>query len=330
MIKVASHLYTLEPRQSLNAVSSKGQRQGSLLKVQWEDGLQGYADLHPWPELGDMPLREQLLQLSLGNYTSSVQQSLCLARWDAELRSQGKNIFDVGAPIKNNFLVSDISHVTAESLQAVKHQGFDTLKIKVGKDSQEETRLLNRIASSGFKIRLDFNGVGSLSSFQKFMADLSSEARAAIEYVEDPFPYSDQTWAEARQLCPIALDNYFDQVKWDVLSEAPCDVLIVKPAKLDMVEVKRLIKTWNLKVTITNYMDHPVGTMHALGTAMELKKELGDTVLQAGCLTHHLYQADVFFAELRNDGPYLRKTAGTGVGFDHLLEALPWQLVSPN
>lgn len=318
------------PRQSLNAASSKRQRQGSLLKVQWEDGLVGYADLHPWPELGDLPLREQLLQLSLGNYTPQVQQSLCLARWDAELRSEGKNIFDVGVPIKNNFLVSDISVMTAESLQTVKLQGFDTLKIKVGKDPQEEKHFLNQLSGSGFKVRLDFNGVGSLSSFQKFMTDLSSEARAAIEYVEDPFLYSDQAWVEARQVCPIALDNYFDHVKWSTLSEAPCDVLIVKPAKLDMVEVTKLIKTWNLKVTITNYMDHPVGTVHALGTAMELKKQLGDLVLQAGCLTHHLYQADVFFAELHNDGPYLGKTVGTGVGFDHLLEALPWQHVSPN
>lgn len=318
------------PRHSLNAVPSKGQRQGSLLKVQWEDGLRGYADLHPWPELGDLPLKDQLMQLSFGNYTSQVQQSLCLARWDAELRSEGKNIFDVGEPIKNNFLVSDISQVTAESLLATKLKGFDTLKIKVGKDPQEETRILNQIADSGFKVRLDFNGVGSLSSFQKFMAYLSVEARVAIEYVEDPFPYSEQSWMEARQLCPIAIDNYFDQVKWDAMSEAPCDVLIVKPVKLDMVEVIRRIKAWNLKVTITNYMDHPVGTMHALGTAMELKKKLGDSVLQAGCLTHHLYQADAFFAELHNDGPFLRKTAGTGVGFDHLLEALPWQHVSPN
>lgn len=330
MIKVFSYFYTLVPRQTLNVVSSGERRSGSLLKVQWEDGLQGYADLHPWTELGDLPLKEQILQLSLGHYTAQVQQSICLARWDAELRHAGKSIFDVGVPIKNNFLVSDVSQATQEVLLAAKVRGFETVKLKVGKDPRIERQALDLMARLGLKVRLDFNGLGSLESFKKFMIEIPAEVRTAIEYIEDPFSFSKKAWMEARQYAPIALDNYYHQVQWEDLTEAPFDVLIVKPAKLDMVEVASLSKKWNLKVTVTNYMDHPVGTIHALGTAMELKKRLGDTILQAGCMTHHLYQTDAFFAEVQSDGPYLQKTSGTGVGFDHLLEALPWQPVNQN
>lgn len=325
MIRIFSSPYTLIPRQSLNAVSTGTPRQGSLLKVEWDDGLSGFADLHPWPELGDASLKVQLQQLAIGHYSSQVQQSLCLARWDAELRREHKNIFSAGVPVKNNFLISDLRSLNVDLLAQIKNQEFNTVKIKVGQDPFLETHAVRLIADVGLRMRLDFNAVGSWASYQKFMNSLSAKVLAQIEYVEDPFPFDFETWNEARRFAPVALDNQSEKVPWERFNSVPFDVLVIKPAKTDVVKALEYCRKWNLRATITSYMDHPVGVIHALGLAMELKKKHGDMILEAGCLTHHLYQQDLFATELSTQGPYLQKVRGTGVGFDELLEALPWK-----
>lgn len=328
MIRIFSSPYILTPRQDLNAASAGAARRGSLLKVEWGDGLRGFADLHPWPELGDLPLKTQLAQLTKGQLTPLGQQSLSLARRDAELRQAQKNIFDVGVPVVNNFLLSDLRVLNSDLLKTIKSDGFSTVKVKVGRDVFLETQAIRLIAEAGLRLRLDFNAVGSLNSYQKFMGGLSPEVRDRIEYVEDPFPFEFSSWNEARHFAPLALDHQYDKVPWASLSSLPFDVLVVKPAKVDVVKALELCQQWQLKATVTSNMDHPVGIMHALGLGMELKKKHGNMILEAGCLTHHLYQSDSFAAELSTQGPCLRKVRGTGVGFDELLEALPWQILN--
>ena len=39
---------------------SSNERSGVLVKVEFTDGITGYSDLHPWPELGDPSLKEIL------------------------------------------------------------------------------------------------------------------------------------------------------------------------------------------------------------------------------------------------------------------------------
>lgn len=305
-------------------------REGSLLKVEWEDGLRGFADLHPWPELGDIPLKTQLEQLTAGQYTPQVQQSLLLARRDAKLRRDLRNIFDVGTPVKNNFLLSDLRILNSDLLVKIKSDGFTTVKLKVGQDLFFERHATRFIAEAGLKLRLDFNAVGTQASYEKFMSGLSNEVRGQIDYVEDPFPFEFNAWSEVRHFAPLALDNQYDQVPWDSLPSAPFDVLVIKPVKVDAERALELCLRWNLKASVTSYMDHPVGVMHALGLAMELRQRFGDMILEAGCLTHHLYQPDSFAAEISTQGPYLQKVRGTGVGFDELLETLPWQTLNIN
>lgn len=288
----------------------------------------GYADLHPWTELGDLPWQKQLLSLQSGEYTEQLQQSLCLARWDAELRKQKKNIFDQGVLVKNNFLSVDVQMLTSTVLEQIKNQGFTTIKIKMGRNSDLEIAALSRVAQFGLKLRLDFNGTGTLQSYTQLMDQLPGQVFELIEYVEDPFVFDLQEWQKAQAYAPLALDNQFAKVPWEELSDAPFAVIVLKPAKMDAVKVLELCRRYRLKLTVTSYMDHPIGVMHALGMAMELKNKQSDLILESGCLTHQLYQQDAFSAEMSAQGPYLQRVAGTGVGFDHLLEALPWQLAN--
>ncbi|MEK2644188.1 o-succinylbenzoate synthase MenC [Bdellovibrio sp. BCCA] len=330
MIKISYSPYTLKPVQSLNAVSSAAPREGVLLKVEWSDGLTGYADLHPWPELGDLSLEDQLSELRRGRMSVQIEQSIWLARRDAQLRKDKKSVYEGGEKIKNNYLLSDFKLIKPGFLDELKTQGFTTLKMKVGRDLQEEADILTHVAAAGLKIRLDFNAVGSWQTFERFIGNLPPTVRPLIEYVEDPFPFDVNAWKEAKKLVKIAIDNQYDRVPWDRLVAAPFDVIVMKPAKTDIDKAIERCKKWNLKATVTSYMDHPVGVAHAIGVAMELKKKYGEMILESGCLTHRLYQMDPFAAELSTQGPYLLKVKGTGVGFDRLLEATSWFQVKMN
>lgn len=324
MIKLSYSPYTLKPFSSLNAVSLPTAREGVLFKIEWDSDLTGYADLHPWPELGDLSLEEQLAALRAGKITPQMEQTIWLARRDADARALKRNLFDLGTPVRNNYLLTHAEDVKPGFLDPIKVDGFDTIKVKVGRDLQEEAEALIHIAAAGFKIRLDFNAMANWQIYERFMKNLDSGVRANIEYVEDPFPYDPTAWLEARELAKIGIDNQYPKVRWDQFQQCPFDVIVLKPAKMDVDAVVTKCQEWNLKTTVTSYMDHPVGVAHALTVAMELKKQYGDMVLEAGCLTQRLYQMDAFSAELDTKGPFIRRVKGIGVGFDHLLENLPW------
>ncbi|KYG63276.1 hypothetical protein AZI85_04385 [Bdellovibrio bacteriovorus] len=324
MIQISYSPYSLQPLQALNAVAGAGAREGVLLKIEWADGLKGYADLHPWPELGDLTLEEQLSNLRRGKMSAQIEQCFWLARRDAQARKDGKSLFDAGEKLKNNFLLSDFSAVKPGFLDELKKEGFTTLKIKVGRNLQEEAELLTHIAAAGLKIRLDFNAVATWQIFERFMGSLPATVKPSIEYVEDPFPFDVAAWSEAKKLVKIAVDNQYDKVPWEKLQKAPFDVIVIKPAKIDVDKAISQCKQWNLKATVTSYMDHAVGIAHAAAVAMELKKLHGEMILEAGCLTHRQFKMDTFSAELNTQGPYLLKVKGHGIGFDKLLEGVPW------
>ena len=323
-MKISYSPYTLKPVEALNAQAGAEPRQGILLKVDWGHGKIGYSDLHPWPELGDQNLDQQLSALRDGKITPQIEQSLWLANRDAELRLQNKNIFDDGVKLKNNFLINNYQTIKDGQLDEIKQSGFTCLKVKVGRDLKAESDFISRAVAKDFLLRLDFNGTGTWQIFERFIANLDKLTLSRIDYVEDPFPYDDTSWADARKLVKIALDNQYSRVKWGDFKRVPFDVLIIKPAKLDVDHAISLCQKYFLQATVTSYMDHPVGMMHALGVAMELKQTHPKMMLDPGCMTHMLYQMDMFSASIPQQGPYLMRVDGTGVGFNELLEKQQW------
>lgn len=324
MIKIFYSPYELKPLQPLNSLTSVAPREGILLKISWGDDVTGYADLHPWPELGDLTLEEQMSNLRSGRMTAQIEQAFWLARRDGLARKQKKSLFEGGEKIRNNFLLSNFALLKPGFLDALKKENFTTIKVKVGRNLEEEADILTHITLAGFKIRLDFNGVGNWQIFEKFISSLNPRIRLAIEYVEDPFAFDADAWMEAKKLVKIAIDNQYDKVNWNNLKTVPFDVVVIKPAKMDVDKAMERVLKNNLLATVTSYMDHPIGVVHAAAVASELKKKHGDIILEAGCLTHRLYQMDPFAAEISTQGPFMLKTKGTGVGFDRMLEALPW------
>ncbi|WP_413291657.1 o-succinylbenzoate synthase MenC [Bdellovibrio sp. HCB185ZH] len=325
MIKLSYYEYVLTPFTTLNAVSAGLPRRGALIKVEWPQGFVGYGDLHPWPELGDTPLDDQLAALKKGRISAQVEQTIWLARKDANLRKKGKTILTAGEKVRNNFLVSNSAEIVPGFLDELKRQSYSTIKLKVGRDLAAEATAITRMAAAGFKIRLDFNGTGSWQIFEKFFSGLTAQEKVWIEYVEDPFPYDADTWADAKKLVKVACDAPYEKVDWENSTKVPFDILVIKPAKMDVDKAIERCKKFNLKATVTSYMDHPVGSMGALAVAMECKELYPNIMLDAGCLTYRSYQMDQFAANINTTGPFLSNVKGTGIGFDLLLRDLPWQ-----
>src|SRR5687768_11893046 len=88
-MRIWAHRYQLIPRHRLSGIAREGPREGALLR--FDDG---FADLHPWPELGDPTLDEQLALLARGEMTRQLRASYALAAIDGEARRKGLSLFE--------------------------------------------------------------------------------------------------------------------------------------------------------------------------------------------------------------------------------------------
>jgi O-succinylbenzoate synthase len=272
--------YELVARRALNARATELRRRGALIEV---DG--GYADVHPWPELGDAPLDEQLALLARGETTSLTRASLRFAALDAAARTAGRSLFDGVTIPKSHWPGADTP------------PGFDTVKIKCGPDFDASS------LPRGVRIRLDFNATLDAEEFLRIAATLP----AAVEFVEDPCPYDPAVWRSLREQTGVrlALDRGDEG--------EGVDVLVVKPAVQEPPRTAR-------ELVITSYMDHPLGQLAAAYVAATTA-----TSDRCGLVTHVLYEENEFSERLSIDEARLVPTGGSGFGFDELLAAQPWR-----
>ena len=270
--------YELRPRRALSAVAQPGPRHGALIRAGG-----GFADVHPWPELGDAPLEDQLARLARGETTPLTARSLELARIDASFRAEHRSAFDG--------LTIPLSHWPG----ADPPPEFDTAKVKSAHDLPQRVRL-----------RIDFNGTLTPEQFERTAKWLPRER---IDFIEDPCPYDPAAWPELRRKTGLrlALDR-------GTASDG-VDVLVVKPAVQEMPKAA-------LEIVVTSYMDHALGQIAAAWVAATNERRVS---ARCGLFTHVLFERDSFFEAARADGPRLLAPAGTGFGFDDLLEKLPWK-----
>lgn len=265
-----------------------GDREGALLEV---DG--GYCDVHPWPELGDLPLFKQLNLLKEGTLTPLTKQSLEFARLDAAARKKGRGLLEGVTVPQSHFLIKKLDQDTINLVHQAFDEGFRTFKVKLGKDLPKEITLIKPLLElPQTRWRLDFNG----SLCQEFLnADLNFDA---IEFCEDP-----------------GLDEFPLPVAWDREEVSHYQYRIVKPAVDDW----RSMRT-NKPLIFTTYLGHPLGQVADAYVAGVFQcKEV------CGLLSHRVYAPNAFSECLSWSGPEWRSPEGTGFGFDHLLEGLSWQ-----
>jgi len=213
--------YELTPKRRLSAIAADGARRGALIRV---DG--GVADVHPWPELGDLPLDEQLALLARGETTPLTLASLEFASIDAAARRDGRSLFDG--------LTIPPSHWPGPDPPS----SFDTAKLKS-----------IDVIPDRVKLRIDFNATLTAEEFIRIAATLPRER---IDFIEDPCPYDADLWRSLREKTGLrlALDR---GVPCSISSH---DILIVKPALEE-------IPCVDAEIVVTSYMDHPIGQLCA-------------------------------------------------------------------
>ena len=310
--------YELIPKRRLSAIAAEGPRHGALIRVSG-----GFADVHPWPELGDAPLDEQFALLARGETTPLTRASLEFAAIDAAARRDSRSLFES--------LTIPPSHWPGPDPP----DGFDTVKLK------SIDRIPDRV-----RLRIDFNATLTPDEFVRIAAALPRER---IDFIEDPCPYDAATWRELRdrtgfrlaldrasssqhrQECLCHIDHSKtlstpDDHKQSINPEDPMwhrhsclcsvnsfDVLIIKPAVHE-------IPCTDAEIVVTSYMDHPIGQLCAAYAAAT-----AGITTTCGLITHVLYEPDPFIERMRVDGTRLVPPGGHGWGFDDLLEKLPWR-----
>src|SRR5258708_24582201 len=81
--------YELAPKRRLSAIARDAPREGALIRIG-----DGFADVHPWPELGDLPLDDQLALLARGETTALTRQSLSFVSIDERARLASRSLFE--------------------------------------------------------------------------------------------------------------------------------------------------------------------------------------------------------------------------------------------
>lgn len=281
-------------------------RAGALLRVEFDDGVRGFADLHPWPELGDEPLDDQLAALARLTPFPLAARSLALARADGEGRSEARSLFE-GLNVPPSHASLPFGH-TPDALARAVEEGYSLVKLKGWDFSADDLALFR---DSGLRFRLDFNArlsYGQIVALLDRWGDLGW-----VAWLEDPCPYDSEAWSVLRSRVRLAID--FEK------GEEAFDVRVVKPAR------DAPLPPRGRGFAFTSYLDHPIGQLGAAWTAALFAADY--PVEMGGLVTHPVYEPNPFSERLRVEKTRLVPPGGPGLGFAHELEALEWTTLEP-
>jgi O-succinylbenzoate synthase len=316
------HPYTLYSRGALNAVSMRSEFHGALIRVE-----EGVGCLHPWPEFGDAPNDEQLQLLRDGGTTRVIECALRMAAADGEARRRGVSLF-ADLEIPPCHWSWDQNQPSPGQMRRVVEDGWRAIKTKGWGNVGEVLRWLDSFASKSagadVRLRVDFNSCLQPHQFRNFMDWMTPRVRERLDFVEDPFPYEPERWAQMQERygVTLALDKQLRGA-----SEG-FEVAVLKPGRRDWREITDGLPPQK-RVVMTSAMDHAIGQSFAAWEAAVAWQELGDRMDLCGLSTEHLFAEDEFFARLKSRSGQLQvDREGTGLGFDDELRKLPWQRLS--
>ena len=315
--EISIHRYTLSSSGSLNAKSDRNEHCGTLVRVNHE-GVFGYGCIHPWPELGDESLDEILAMLAGGEHTVLSTRALQCARADAAARADGLSLFaGLVVPRSHATLMMDEA-----SFQAAVDAGFSTVKVKVGRDLAFEAQFIRQQAKQFPELmwRLDFNGSLHAEAVELFLSTLGEEVCDKIDFLEDAFLPGITPWVNA--LGPYDIPMAVDREVEDACGAY--GVAVIKPAVNVPRPLLERIADEGKRAVITSYMDHPLGQSFAAWEAALALQSFPNVVDTCGLITHGLFEPDDFTLALGAPGPSFSPACGTGLGFDELLQSLPW------
>ncbi len=310
--------YRLRSRKNLNSRSTRREFEGVLLR----DGEGGHACIHPWPELGDPTLQRCLEDLAGAKRWPIVRRALRCLEMDGAARSLKDPLFEeLEVPLSHATLTGCDDDEVFQAVQA----GFTTAKLKCGNSPSAELAFLERMSTThpGLRWRLDFNETGDVDDLVARFTGMPEAVRSRIDFLEDPCHFSGTKWRDLflKTRLPLAVDR----------DAAPncgdAQVIVIKPAIDEPWLLAEAAQNHGQRVVVTSYMDHPLGQAFAAWEAGRLALQFPGLVDVCGLQTHHLFEPNGFTEALGGWTPEFHAPPGTGLGFDDLLDALPWKRV---
>ena len=310
--------YRLKTRGFLNAISNRREFEGALIQI---DG--GYGCIHPWPELGDPTLEKCLTDLAGARRWSIVRRAIRCTEYDRTAREFENSLFEEMEVPQSH---ATLAKADVEEIALAVEAGFTTVKLKAGRDLTAEAKFLEAMAAEypALRWRLDFNESLEAEQATEFLLHLTEKTRSAIDFVEDPCPYSESAWNELRRATGVKLA--VDREASPQSSAA--QVLVIKPAVDEPFLLGESAVSHSQRVVMTSYMDHPVGQAFAAWEAARLELQFPGLVDLCGLQTHHLFEPDGFTEALGPWSPEFKIPEGHGLGFGDLLDAQPWTRLS--
>lgn len=306
--------YHLRARGFLNSISSRRSFEGALIRMG-----SGFGCIHPWPELGDPPLETCLADLHGPRLRAIVRRAVRCTIYDGAARENEESLFDEHTVPRSHATLRGIDPKEAEGAVAA---GFTIAKVKIGRNLERETAELRRLhqAFPQLRLRVDFNESCDAGQVRSWVAELSDSLRGAIDFLEDPCPFSEVAWKNLRQETGmrLAVDREAGP------NRVRAQVQVIKPALDEPFLIGEAAAQNGQQVVVTSAMDHPLGQAFAAWEAARLELMFPGLVGICGLQTHHLFSADSFADALGGWAPDFQVPDGTGLGFDELLEALPW------
>lgn len=283
----------------------------------------GVGCIHPWPELGDATLEEELAALAGGQPLRLGEQALQCAAVDGRAREKGVSLLGEIAIPPSHYFWSAGSEAGRQG-EEVAAGGYPAVKVKLGGDVKAGfDRVAEVAAAVEVPLRLDFNAALAGPDALGFFRSLGEDLRERIELVEDPCPYDPVVWDSLSGETGIDL-----AIDWGFRPDRPrlptgAALGVFKPARDD----GRMLLDRELPVLVTGYMDHPIGQMWAAWWAARIAGGDLTGVVYHGCglLTHGHFSGDPALELVRQDGACLLPPEGTGLGFDGYLEELDWE-----
>ena len=301
--------YTLTSRGPLNAASKRSEFEGALVRT---DG--GYGCVHPWPELGDRSLKEELSALAGRQDTRLTSATRRCIELDGEARLEGRYLFkELRVPESH----ATLTEVTLEAISTASNLGYGRVKLKVSPARLKDIAALLEVCP--LPIRLDVNSSLTAERLLDWHASLSDKAKETIEFLEDPTPYEPDVWETLQSATGWA----FAVDAMQPVATHGFRFRVLKPA----VEDTSHFTPDDGAFLVTSYMEHPLGQLYAAYEAGRLAKRFPNQITSCGLATHGLvHQLDPVLD--LGHGPELTLPQGTGLGLDTYLEKLPWQPLS--
>ena len=306
------YFYELLPHAPLNAKSGHECRPGILLRS--AEG--GVACLQPWTELGDHSLRDEIQALRNGSPLPLGRRALDCIHADAQARKELRSLFspEVSIPESHATLRAGIGE---EELLSLHVRGFSTGKYKATRNLTKIAEDLARFSAilPEWRWRIDFNGILTPDEFLEVAPLLQGISGNKIDFFEDPTPFDEALWLSWQSKgIPIAVD----WLPSGYTPSSPLPLKVWKPASevVNLSDASRWV--------VTSYMDHPIGQTWAAYEASMLQL-LNTSVDICGLATQDLYHPSAFSERLGPASPKFTPPCGTGLGFDDLLNTLPWK-----